>query len=92
MAIFCSNLSQLNGLFITLNLSIYFRAGLVRTGHCFPFYSIGCLFIAALLSIIPLSLMGRFWFYMLNLLLELIGGYFFLASMAYWIRPGAKPG
>ena len=92
IAIFWSNLSRLNGLFIILNISMFFLSGLVSRGYYFTFYSIGCFFIVALLSIIPLSLMGRFWFYMFNLLLELIGGYFFLASMVYWIRAGAQLG
>lgn len=85
-----ANLSRLNNLLIIVNISMFFLSGLVAEGYYFTFYSIGCFAFVAILSILPVPLIGRLWFYLLNLLIELVGIYFLVASIIYWVRAGGQ--
>ena len=89
MVIYWANLSRLNNLMIILNISMFFLSGLVSRGYYYTYYSIGCCFLVAILAIIPLSLISRLWFYLVNLLIEFVGIYFLTASIIYWVRTGA---
>ena len=88
MVIYWGNLSRFNNLMIILNISMFFLSGLVSRGYYYTFYSIGCCFLVAILAIIPLSLIRRLWFYLVNLLIEFVGIYFLTASIIYWVRNG----
>ncbi len=90
IVIFWANLSRLNNLLIIVNISMFFLSGLVAEGYYFTFYSIGCFAFVAILSILPVPLIGRLWFYLLNLLIELVGIYFLVASIIYWVRAGGQ--
>ena len=92
LMIYWANLSRLNSLFIILNISMFFLSGLVSRGYTYTFYSISCFFIVAVVMILPVGFVGRLWFYLLNLAIEMIGIYFFMASIAYWVRTGARLG
>jgi len=92
VVIYWANLSRLNDLMIVLNISMFFLSGLVSRGYYYTFYSIGCCFLVAVLSIIPLSFINRLWFYLVNLLIEFVGIYFLTASIIYWVRNGAQVG
>lgn len=90
MVIYWANLSRINNLMIVLNISMFFLSGLVSMGYYYTFYSIGCCFLVAILSILPLPFINRLWFYLVNLLMEFIGIYFLAASVVYWVRHGAR--
>ena len=92
LIIFWSNLSRLNNLFIILNISMFFLSGLVSSGYTYTFYSISCFLVVAILTILPIACVGRLWDYLLNVFIELVGIYFFIASIAYWVHTGAKLG
>lgn len=92
MPIFWANFSRLNNLLIILNISMLFLSGLVSKGYFYTFYSIGCFSLAAIFTILPFPLIGKLWFYFLNLLIELAGIYFLVASIAYWVHSGARLG
>jgi hypothetical protein len=69
---------------------MFFLSGLVSKGYYYTFYSIGCCFFLAVLSIIPLTFVNRLWFYIVSLLIEFVAGYFLSVSIIYWVRTGAK--
>jgi hypothetical protein len=90
MVIYWANLSRINNLMIVLNISIFFLSGLVSMGYYYTFYSIGCCFLIAILSVIPLTFVNRLWFYLVSLLMEFVGIYFLTTSVVYWVRHGAR--
>ncbi len=92
MVIFWANLARLNNLLIILNVTLFFLTGLVAQGYTYTFISIGCFGVVAILMIIPVPFVNRLWFYLLNLTIELIGIYFLVASVIYWVRTGAPVG
>ena len=92
MVIFWANLSRLNNLLIILNITMFFLSGLIAQGYFYTFYSIGCFTFVAILMILPVSFIGRLWFYLLNLLIEFVGIYFLVASIIYWVRAGGQLG
>jgi len=92
MVIFWANLTRLNNLLIILNISVFFLSGLVSKGYFYTFYSIGCFSIVAFLTILPVTLIERLWYYLFNFLIELVGIYFLVASIVYWVRAGAQLG
>lgn len=81
-----ANLSRLNNLLIILNISIFFLSGLVAQGYFYTFFSISCFAVVAILMILPTPALGRLWYYLLCLLIELVGLYFLVASIVYWVR------
>lgn len=90
--IFWANLTRLNNLLIILNITLFFLTGLVAQGYTYTFISIGCFAIVAILTILPVPFINRLWFYLFNLTIELIGIYFLVASIIYWVRTGAQVG
>ncbi len=92
LVIYWANLTRLNSLFIILNISMFFLSGLVSRGYTYTFYSISCFFTVAILTILPVASVGRLWFYLLNLIFEVVGIYFFVVSIAYWVHNGAQLG
>jgi hypothetical protein len=90
MVIFWANLSRFNNLLIILNISLFFLSGLVARGYFYTFFSIGCFAVVGLLLILPIPLIRRLWFYLINLLIEFIGLYFLVASIVFWVRSGGK--
>ena len=92
IAVFWANLSRLNNLMIILNISMFFLSGLVSTGYYYTFYSTGCCFAVAVLTIVPLRSIAKLWFYLSNVALELVGIYFLATSIVYWVRNGASVG
>lgn len=88
MVTFWANLSRLNNLLIIINISMFFLSGLVAQGYFYTFFSIGCFAVVAILMILPTPALGRLWYYLLNLLIELVGLYFLVASIIYWVRSG----
>ena len=92
MVIFWANLTRLNNLLIILNISMFFLSGLVSRGYFYTFYSIGCFSIVAILTVLPFSLISRLWYYLLNFLVEMVGIYFLVSSVVYWVRAGARIG
>ena len=92
MVILWANFSRLNNLLIILNISIFFLSGLVSKGYFYTFYSISCFSVVAFITILPVNFISRLWFYLLNLLIEIVGIYFLVASIVYWVRAGAKLG
>jgi hypothetical protein len=85
-----ANLTRLNNLLIIVNISMFFLTGLIAEGYFFTFYSIGCFAIVAVLTILPVPFISRFWFYLVNLLIEFAGIYFLVASIIYWVRTGGQ--
>jgi hypothetical protein len=87
-----ANLSRLNNLLIILNISMFFLTGLVARGYYYTFFSLGCFSVVAILTILPITLISRLWFYLFNLLVEFVGLYFLVASIIYWVNTGARVG
>jgi hypothetical protein len=86
--IFWSNLSRLNNLMVILNISMFFLTGLIAKGYYFTFYSLVCLCGVGVGILIPTTLIRRLWYYRLFLIVELIGLYFLLTSLIYWVKNG----
>jgi hypothetical protein len=68
-----ASLSRLNNLLIILNISMFFLTGLVVRGYYYTFFSLGCFSVVAILTILPVTLISRLWFYLFNLLVEFVG-------------------
>jgi len=82
---FWSNLSRVNNLLVIMNISMFFLTGLVARGYYFTFYSLICLGVVALGSLIPTTLIRKLWYYWMFLGVELVGLYFLVASVLYWV-------
>ncbi len=87
-----ASLTRLNNLLIILNISMFFLSGLVARGYYYTFFSLGCFSVVAILTILPVTLINRLWFYLFNLLFELVGIYFLITSIIYWVNTGARLG
>ena len=92
LVIFWANLARLNNLLIILNIPLFFLTGLVAQGYYYTFCSIGCFSVVAILMILPLPVIDRFWFYLMNLIIELAGIYYLAVSVFYWVQTGAELG
>jgi len=86
---FWGNLSQVNNLLVIMNISMFFLTGLVARGYYFTFYSLICLGVVAMGSLIPTTLIRKLWYYWLFLVVELVGLYFLVASVLYFIKNGS---
>jgi len=86
---FWSNLSRVNNLLVIMNISMFFLTGLVARGYYFTFYSLICLGVVALGSLIPTTLIRKLWYYWMFLVVELVGLYFLVASVLYFIKSGS---
>ena len=86
---FWSNLSRLNSLMVILNISMFFLTGLVAKGYFYTFYSLVCLSVLGVGAIIPTVLVRRLWYYWAFMGIELLGLYYLVASVVYWVRNGS---
>ncbi len=87
-AIFWSNLSRLNNLMVVMNISMFFLTGLVAKGYYYTFFSMICLGLVGVGTIVPTVLIRRLWYYWIFLLVELVGLYYLVNSIVYWVRSG----
>ena len=67
---------------------MFFLTGLVAQGYFYTFYSLICLGVVGIGSLVPTALIRKLWYYWLFLLVELVGLYFFVASLVYWVENG----
>lgn len=86
--IFWSNLSRLNNLLVIMNISMFFLTGLVAKGYFYTFYSLIILCIISVGLLIPTALVRALRYYWFYFVLELMGLYFLVASIAYWVNNG----
>ncbi len=89
-AIFWNNLSRLNNLLVIMNISMFFLTGLVSQGYYYTFFSLGSLFVVAIATLVPIVLIRRLWYYLVFFILELMGLYFLVNSIVYWVKNVAK--
>jgi disulfide bond formation protein DsbB len=83
-----AHLSRLTNLLIILNISLFFLTDLVtQQGYYYTFYSLICLAAVFLGPLLPFGLLGRLWYYLVFLAGELMGVYFLVASIWYWVKP-----
>lgn len=85
-ALYWSNLSRLNNLLVIVNISMFFLTGLVARGYFYTCYSLICLGIVGMSAIVPTQLAGRLWYYWIFMLIEILGLYYLVASVLYWIE------
>lgn len=79
-------LSRTINLLAMLNVSLFFLTGAItREGYRYPLYSLALLGVAALLTLMPLGLHHRLWFYLCALLLCGASAWLFGASILYWL-------
>jgi uncharacterized membrane protein YjgN (DUF898 family) len=86
--IFWSNLSRLNNLLVIMNISMFFLTGLVAKGYFYTFYSLIILSIISVGLLIPTALVRTLRYYWFYFVLELLGLYFLVASVVYWVNNG----
>ena len=86
--LYWSNLSRLNDLLVIVNISMFFLTGLVARGYFYTCYSLICLGIVGVAAIIPTQLHGRLLYYWVFMLIEILGLYYLVASVLYWIDNG----
>jgi hypothetical protein len=87
-ALFWANLTRLNNLLVIMNISLFFLTGLVAKGYFYTFISLTCLGLVSIASILPTPLIRRLGYYVIFFLFELVGLYFLVNSIIYWIRNG----
>ena len=85
-AIFWNNLSRLNNLLVIMNISIFFLTGLVTKGYYYTFFSLICLGLVAVGTLIPTRLIRRLWYYSGFLAIEIVGLYYLVNSIVYWVK------
>lgn len=85
---FWSNLSRVNNLLVIMNISMFFLTGLVTRGYYYTFYSLICLMVVGMGSLVPTTLIRKLSYYWIFLAVELIGLYFLVASILYWVEKG----
>jgi hypothetical protein len=84
-----SNLSRLNNLMAIVNISVLFLTGLVAKGYFYTFYSLICLGVVGVAALVPTALIRRLWYYWIFLIVELIGLYYLVVSVVYWVQNGS---
>ncbi|MDJ0783638.1 MAG: hypothetical protein QNJ22_16805 [Desulfosarcinaceae bacterium] len=88
-AVFWANLTRLNNLLVILNISLFFLTGLVAKGYFYTFISLICLGTVSLATILPTPLIRRLWYYGICLMAELVGIYYLVNSIVYWLINGS---
>lgn len=88
--LFWSNLNRLNNLLMIVNICMFFLTGLVAQGYFYTCYSLVCLGIVGIGAIVPTRLVQRLWYYWIFLMVELLGLYFLVASVLYWVENGSR--
>ncbi len=85
---FWSNLSRVNNLVVIMNISMFFLTGLVAKGYFYTFYSLACSAVVAAATLVPTILIRRLWYYWMFLIFEILGFYYLVASVIYWVQNG----
>ena len=83
------SLSRQNNMFMVANISLFFLTGLVNKGYFYTFISLGCLAIAGVGMVVPVPVFARLWYYSTCLAFHLVGLYFLVSSVWYWVHTGA---
>lgn len=86
---FWSHLSRFNNLLVIMNISMFFLTGLVAKGYYYTFYSLICLGIVGMGVLVPTTLIHRLWYYWTFFGIELLGLYYLVTSMIFWVKNGA---
>ncbi len=82
-----AHLSRLNNLLIVLNISLFFLTELVtKFGYYYTFYSLMFLSLVAVGPLLAFGLFNRLWYYLVMVLSEVVGIYFLVASVGYWVE------
>ena len=89
--LYWSNLARLNNLLRIVNISMFFLTGLVARGYYFTIYSLICLGCVGSGVIVPTRWIRRLGYYWVFLTVELMGIYFLVASIVYWVQNGSRP-
>ena len=84
-----ATLSRSNNMLVIMNISMFFLTGLVSKGYYFTFYSLNCLLVVGVGVLVPTGWVRRLWYYWSFLGVELLGLYFLVASVAYWVKNGS---
>ena len=85
------NLSRLNNLLVVMNISMFFLSGLVERGYFFTFFSLACLGTVGLATLLPTRLIDHVGYYMTIVCIEVLGGYFLVASVVFWLQHADLP-
>jgi hypothetical protein len=86
---FWSHLSRFNNLLVIMNISMFFLTGLVAKGYYYTFYSLICLGIVGMGVLVPTALIRRLWYYWIFFGVELLGLYYLVTSVLYWVKNNA---
>lgn len=88
LVVYWGHLSRINNLLVIMNISMFFLTGLVTQGYYYTFISLLFLGIVGIGMLIPTRLIEKLWYYLVYLIFEIIGLYFLLSSILYWVRTG----
>jgi hypothetical protein len=83
--VFWNHISRINNLLVIMNVSMFFLTGLVTKGYYYTFYSLIFLGVVGVGVLVPTTLTRRLWYYWIFLIVELLGLYFLVASVIYWV-------
>lgn len=84
--IFWSHLSRLTNFLVIVNISLFFATGLIKMGYYYTIYSVVFLGLAALGLLIPTPWVKHLWYYIAFVVLDLVGLYFLVVSIVFWVR------
>lgn len=84
--VFWNSLSRMNNLLVIMNISMFFLTGLVAQGYYYTFFSLFCLGVVGIGILIPTALIRKVWYYWVFLVIELVGFYYLVNSIVYWVR------
>jgi len=84
--VYWGNLSRLTNLLVICNISLFFLTELVTTqGYYYTFFSLFFLVLVFIGLLMPIGLMDRLWYYLIFIAFEVVGIYFLVSSVAYWV-------
>ena len=69
-----------------MNISMFFLTGLVAKGYYYTFFSLICLCIVAVGTLIPTRLIRHLYYYVTYFIIEIVGMYFLVISVIYRVR------
>ena len=84
--VYWNHLSRVTGLLIVSNVSLFFLTELVIRQHYFyTFFSLLCYGVVEMGILLPLGLLRRLSYYLGLIVIELIGTYYLVVSVWYWV-------
>ncbi len=90
--LYLDHMQQFNHLLILLNISFFFVTELViKENYYFTYFSLAALGLIQLLVLLPFRWIKNYKFYLFLLFLMMVAGYFFIASVVYWVKIGGCP-